>query len=198
MMNPNKTVRQMIAEEAARLLHEEGYRDYLLAKNKAVERLGYSGNKTLQPTNQEIHDAFLMRKQSFESKEEKQHLKELRQIAREAMEFLKDFSPQLTGSVMDGTTGFHTPITLHLYSSAPEEVIMFLADHKIPFQTHERKLRTRGKQESHPLLRFYVDDKEIELVLLDSEQSTPPTCPISGKAMKRMNIKAVKQLILDH
>ena len=191
--------RKLIAEEAARLLHEEGYRDYHLAKQKAVTRLGETdgSNRISQPSNNEIYNALLSRCTLYANEESKQHLNELRKVAIEAMTFLYKYSPLLTGSVMDSTAGKHAPITLHLFSSSPEEIIFFLEDNRIPFQTDERKITIKNKQEVAPLLRFFADDFEIELLLLSNANSSiAPISAITGKAMKRVSIKEVKKLLL--
>lgn len=193
-MTQVKNNRQLIADEAARLLYEEGYRDYLVAKMKAAERLGCAHDKANQPTNREIHAAILLRRELHASEEEAKHLRELRQVALEAMEFLQGFSPLLAGAVVDGSAGIYSPVTLHLFASSPEEVMFFLQDHKLPFQTHERSYKVHGRQTYYPLLRFYADDFEVELVIFE-EGSAAPTSHIDGKRMQRMTTKEVRALI---
>ena len=188
--------RQLVADEAARLLYEEGYRDYLVAKKKAAQRLGCGSEKASQPTNMEVHAAILLRRELHASKKETRHLHDLRTVALEAMEFLQPYAPLLAGSVADGSAGLHSPATIHLFSPTAEEVMFFLQDHHIPFQTHERMLRIRGQQSSFPLLRFYADEFEIELVIFE-EGDPPPMSTISGKAMKRLSISAVRNLLSD-
>ncbi len=186
--------RQLIAEETARLLHEEGYRDYLTAKTKATQRLSANNDKQSQPTNLEIHQALLARFALFASDEEQENLNNLRTIALEAMEFLDRFKPSLVSSVLYGTAGLHSPITLHLLPEVAEDVIIFLGDQQIPFQTHERKHIIKDRVHYLPLLRFYVDNKELELVLFDQQYSTAPRCHIFGKPMMRANKMAVEKL----
>lgn len=193
------SIRELIAEEAARLLHEEGYRDYHLAKQKVVARLGVAANtkKTNQPSNSEIYNALLRRCALYTNKESKHHLNELRKVAIEAMDFLQQYSPRLTDSVMDSTAGKHSPVTLHLFPPSPEEVMFFLEDNKIPFQTHEKRITIKNKQEIVPLLRFFADDFEVELILLDEACiRMAPISVITGKAMKGISIKEVKKLLL--
>ncbi|MEE9352079.1 MAG: hypothetical protein V3U78_07455 [Thiotrichaceae bacterium] len=185
--------RELIASEAARLLYEEGYRDYFLAKQKAAQRLGCLTDKASQPSNQEVHNALIQRRQTLATEKENLHLVEIRQVTIEAMEFLHPYSPALVGSVMDGTAGVHSPATLHLFANTAEEVMFFLEDNKIPFQTHEQSFRLRGKQEAYPLLRFYADDYEIELIVFEMG-SPAPLSSVTGKAMKRLSIDGVREL----
>jgi len=191
--NPKK---ERLAHEAARLLYEEGYRDYQAAKKKAAERLGLKNNKANQPNHLEIHHALKQYANLFATDENKQHLDELRKIAIEAMSFLKRYSPRLTGHVMDGTAGLHASITLHLFAETAEEVMFFLEDNSIPFQMHERQLVIKNKKGKIPLLVFYVDNIEVELFLLQEENiRIPPVSHITGKKMQRITIDEVKKLM---
>lgn len=186
--------RQLVANEAARLLFEEGYNDYSLAKKKAAQRLGCATDKSNQPTNQEIHQALLHRCKVESTQKEQLHLMEAREVAIEAMEFLQPYSPMLVGAVMDGTAGKHTPVTLHLFASTAEEVMFFMGDNEIPFQTDEKRVQIRGQHINYPLLRFFADDFEIELVVFE-ESAPAPVSAITGKAMLRLTIAAVKKLL---
>lgn len=196
-MKHNYKKKERLIQETARLLYEEGYRDYQFAKQKAAERLGMNGNQTSHPSHMEIHQALVKYASLFATEEHKKHLQELRKIAMEAMNFLQGYAPRLTGRVMDGTAGLHTPITLHLFTATAEEVMFFLEDNNIPFQTHEQQLMIKNKKEKVPLLVFYVDDIEVELLLLPEENwRVPPISNITGKKMKCIAIEEVKKLLL--
>ena len=186
--------RQLIANEAARLLFEEGYKDYFLAKQKAARRLGCATDKSNQPTNQEVHQALQLRCKTESTQKEQLHLAEAREVAIEAMEFLQAYSPMLVGAVMDGTAGIHTPVTLHLFAPTAEEVMFFMGDNEIPFQTDEKRMQLRGQHINYPLLRFFADDFEIELVVFE-ESAPAPISTITGKAMQRLKVDAVKKLL---
>jgi 3'-phosphoadenosine 5'-phosphosulfate sulfotransferase (PAPS reductase)/FAD synthetase len=153
-------------------------------------------NATSQLSQLEIDHALKEYSTLFASEKNKQHLEELRKIAIEAMGFLKDYSPYLTGRVMEGTAGLHTPITLHLFAETAEEIMFFMGDNNIPFQTHEQHFIVKNKKEKIPLLVFYVDDIEVELLLFqDENRHIAPISNITGKKMKRIAIKAVKKLV---
>lgn len=186
--------RQIIADEAARLLYEEGYRDYHVAKLKAIKRLGCIGNKLGQPSNKEIHQALVTRVQRYSTTNERAFLKKLREEALIAMQFLISFSPMLVGAVRDGTAGKFDPICLHLFASSTEEVIFFLVDRQIPFKEKECSLLISGKLSVQPVLSFYVDDFEIELILFIAQHPIP-RCSITGKSMKRMTYQGLVDLL---
>ncbi len=54
--NGNDRARKMLAQEAARIIVEQGIQDYRVAKKKAAERLGMTGRGSL-PGNPEIEHA---------------------------------------------------------------------------------------------------------------------------------------------
>jgi hypothetical protein len=54
--NGSDRARQMLAQEAARIIVNQGIRDYGLAKKKAAERLGLNSRGSL-PGNAEIEQA---------------------------------------------------------------------------------------------------------------------------------------------
>lgn len=193
-----KNIRQLVADEAARLIFDEGYRDYRLAKNKAAERLGAS-QPGQQPGNEEIEAALYDYVSLVDPEEQQARLHQHRQIALEALDFLKEFQPYLTGSALDGTSGPHSPITLHLKANRAEDVMFFLEDQHIPFQTHERKLRAGKKQDYYPLLRFFVDNVEVELMIFPDEGRDlhATVNPQTGKAVRRADYRKLKELLAE-
>ncbi|MFQ5982488.1 MAG: hypothetical protein ACE5KS_03845, partial [Woeseiaceae bacterium] len=54
--NGNNRARKVVAQEAARIIVEQGIQDYRIAKNKAAERLGLTDRGSL-PGNPEIEHA---------------------------------------------------------------------------------------------------------------------------------------------
>nr|CAA6829921.1 MAG: Unknown protein [uncultured Thiotrichaceae bacterium] len=199
MYIPEQDKRQLVAEEAARLIYDEGYRDYRLAKLKAAERMGASTQGKSQPTNDEIETALHSYISLFADEEQLPILRKHREIAVEALTFLKDFNPYLTGAALEGTSGPHSAVTLFLVANRAEDVIFFMEDEGIPFQTHDRKVRFGNRQDYYPLLRFYADDVEVELMIFpDTGQNNGgPISPITGKSSKRADLKKLKQLLAD-
>ncbi|MEZ5479504.1 MAG: hypothetical protein R3E95_19100 [Thiolinea sp.] len=192
-----KETRQRVAEEAARLIYDEGYRDYRLAKLKAAQRLGAATQGKNQPGNEEIERALLDYISLFADEEQRSILRQHREIAVEAMEFLHSFEPQLTGAALTGTSGPQSAVTLFLYANRAEDVIFFMEEARIPFQTHERKVRFGKKQDYYPLLRFYVDDVEVELLVFpdNGERQQAPLSPITGKGTKSADLAKARQLL---
>ena len=73
--NETERARQVLAQEAARIIVDHGIRDYRVAKQKAAERLGVGGRGSL-PGNAEIEAAVANHLQLFggEAHEDRQSL----------------------------------------------------------------------------------------------------------------------------
>ncbi|MGB3918887.1 hypothetical protein J9253_09415 [Thiothrix litoralis] len=198
MRNSRDELRHLVADEAARLLYEDGMRDYRLAKLRAAENLGVRLQGSAQPTNEEVEAAIHQRIQLFDADTQPVLLRHHREVALEAMDFLQAYHPYLTGAALEGTSSPHSAVTLYLGADSVEEVMFFLEDQHIPFQTHERRTRLGSKKQDYfPLLRFYVDDVEVELMVFpqDDRFAGAPISPITGKAMRRADRKKVAALL---
>ncbi len=57
-------LRTLLTQECARIMAEEGVKDFMLAKRKATARLGLT-NRTLLPSNIEIEQALLAYQRLF-------------------------------------------------------------------------------------------------------------------------------------
>ena len=192
-----KNLRQLVADETARLVYEEGYRDYRIAKQKAAQRLGADNQAKNQPSNEEIEQALHDYVQLLDQDEHQASLKLHRKIALEAMEFLQPFQPFLTGSALDGTSGPLSAVTLHLSANRAEDVIFHLEEQHIPFQIQERKVKAGKKQDYFPLLRLYVDNIEVELMIFpdDGHASLSALNSMTGKGLKRADAKRLQEIL---
>ena len=199
MKNPkgDDHMRQLIANEAARIVSEEGVENFYTAKRKAVNRIGGNGNNTHLPTNKEITEAMGTYQRLFLANSQPQHLKHLRQAAAEALAFFSPFSPRLVGSVLSGNAGLHSDVNLHLFADYVEAVDMFLLDHKIPFERKEKKIKYSKEQtEIFPSYTFMAGDVEIDLVVFPINGiRQSPRSPVDGKPMKRATLEQVKKLL---
>ena len=94
--------RRRLAHEAARLMAEGGIRDFHQAKLKAAARLGIHDDASL-PRNREIEDALREYQRIFLGQGQARALRQRREAAVRALEFLAPFEPRLVGPVLDGT-----------------------------------------------------------------------------------------------
>ena len=119
----NQQLRSRIASAAARLIAEDGARDYSLAKRKAARQLGM-GNLRVLPDNDEIEEALRVHQSLYQGDEQPERLRYLREEALKAMQLLAGFRPYLRGSVLKGTAGrYSSTLTIALpmpISAEPE------------------------------------------------------------------------------
>jgi hypothetical protein len=192
----NNRARQMLAQEAARIIVEQGVDDFRLAKTKAAERLGLANRGSL-PGNGEIEAAVSEHLQLFGRESHFDLLQSLRRTALSAMDLLGPFSPRLVGTVLNGTAGASSPVNLHVFSDTPELIALRLEERKVAYRPFERRLKyRRDRAETYAGFRFLQDDASIEATVfpLDGMRQAPIS-PVDGRPMKRADRPAVLQLL---
>ena len=197
-MSRDQQMRVRIAQEAARLMSEEGVQDFYVAKRKAAQHLGAPDTRNM-PRNQEIEAALQEYQRLFMGDQQTEQLRALRETAMQAMQFLADFQPRLVGSVWSGTAGLHADVNLHLFADTPEEVSLFLMDNNIPFEPSVKRLRVAREQwEEYPAYQFMAGDHPVELVVFPTEKwREAPRSPVDGKPMQRARIEELELLIME-
>ncbi len=184
--------RSWVAQEAARIMVEEGVRDYQLAKHKAMSRLGLS-ERTVLPRNTEIEQAIRSHRELFFTEQDRRHETGLWRAALSAMRFLDPFDPRLVGPVLSGTAGRHSVVNLHIYADAVEEVLFHFMDARVRFRSIERRLRF-GKEGPglYPGVMFEDTGAEVEAIVLSwTDQRRAPLSTVDGRPMRRADIREV-------
>ncbi|EAR21942.1 hypothetical protein [Nitrococcus mobilis] len=190
-------MRERLIQVAARLMAEEGIRDFHLAKRKAADRVGAPDTRNL-PQNREIQAALTDYQRLFGGAAQARQLHRLRGVALEAMEFFARFRPRLVGSVLEGTADAYSDINLHVFADTPEEIALFLMEQHVPFEEDWRRLRFSGSDDYVflPVYRFVADDTRIDLTVFDRlGLRQPPRSYTDGQPMRRANRAAVRQLL---
>lgn len=188
---------QRLVEEAARILFDEAIDDYGLAKRKARERLGLPANMSL-PKNSEVEQALITLQKLFGGAFHEARIRQMRETAVEAMRVLEGFRPRLVGPVLAGTATEASAVNLHLFADAAEEVLMALLDRRIPFESFERRLRTRAGAgyEEFPAARFVAGDVPVEITIFPTQGvRQAPLSPIDGRPMRRAGRTEVLALL---
>lgn len=137
-------IRQMIAQQAARMMAEDGVHDYAYAKKKAGRQLGISENSAL-PTNAEIEEEIRLYHEIYNADEQPFELAKLRKAALMTMQLFERFNPRLTGSVLDGTAGKFAQTDIHLFADSAKDIEIFLLSQHIPFESSEKSFRISDK-----------------------------------------------------
>lgn len=183
-------------DEAARLICDEGYADYRMARAKAGERLGRGrGDRAPEPAR--IEAAVIRRQQLFGGETYRHDLHRMRQTALQAMRLLDTFAPRLAGSAVSGAIGVGHRVQMHVVADQPERVEMFLLDRQIPFEQGERRYRlANGREADIPLLSFEAAEMGIDIAVFspDSERH-PPLSQIDQRPARRLTAGQVRALL---
>lgn len=183
--------RAEICTTAARLIAEDGLRDYTLAKRKALRHLGLPETTPL-PTNAEIDAALRTWQSIFQDDEQAERIRQLRRKAIELMDILQEYRPYLTGSVLDGTAGRYAEIDLQLFADSAKEVEIFLLNQGIPY-SHATPRNDRAEA----VLVVESDDAIANLVIYPplDERILPKSR--DGRPRERARADAVRKLVAD-
>ncbi len=193
----DQRMRHQIAIEAARLIEEEGVKDFHFAKQKAAERL-HAPNTHNLPRNDEIQEALYEYQRLFKAESQAEVLQKLRQTSCKAMHFLQPFQPRLVGAVLDGSANEHSDIILHVFAEPSDALSFFLMDNHINYELESDWLTlSNGEVEERPMYSVVLDNTQIYLVVFDLiGLRQAPNSPITGKPMPRASLAKVK-LLLD-
>jgi hypothetical protein len=126
----DQQLRQRLAREAARLMHEEGIKEYFNAKRTAARRLlgRHQGRAAVRfhprdlPSNGEIREALLEQVELMEGHLRAERLFAMRVVAWETMRALEGFDPRLIGSVSTGHVRRGSDIDLHVFTDEVERL----------------------------------------------------------------------------
>lgn len=176
---------------------EHGIRDFQMAKEKAVVRLGLVGRRGGLPTNREIDAALSARLRLFDARALGQRNRALLQAAEQTMELLAAFDPRLVGALLRGTVTERTPVELHLFAETPDAVSIALTAHGIRYQSFDKRVRfARKRYALVPSMRFDVDDEPVEVMSFEARAiREAPLCPVEGRPMRRVSLAMVKELL---
>lgn len=167
-------MRQLVAQQAARMMAEEGISDFAFAKKKAARQLGMEDVHCL-PGNAEIESELRLHQEIFHGAEHSAFLRQLRLDALATMQLLSRFNPHLTGAVLDGTAGRHAETDVHLFADSEKEVEIFLLNQQIPYATGERSHHFGGERRKIPVLTLEGPSGPIRLSIFapDEMRSQP-------------------------
>jgi hypothetical protein len=190
--------RLAVANEAARIMREEGVRDYLLAKRKAAQRLGITDRGAL-PGNDQIAALVAEQQRLFGGDGYHSRLRELREIALEALGLFHGFEPRVVGGVLTGAVTDNSVIGLHLFADTPEAVAFRLMEHDVPYEVADRRVRySADRQELMPSYRFLAGDAQVEATVFPlAGLRQPPSCPVEGGPMRRARRPELEALLVE-
>ena len=191
-----KQIRLELAAEAARIIATEDQSNYHAAKKKAAERFGVN-QKLALPSNLEIQDALVHYQRLYGGQQHASNLEQLRLTTVTIRGLLQAFTPRLVGSVLDGTAGRYSRISLHVFCDAPENLLLYFLENDISFSQEQRQIRWHdGSHRNIPVLVIEVSGATAELAVftpLDLRQAPPS--PIDGRPQHRASLAEVECLL---
>lgn len=191
--------RQHMAQLAARLMAEQGIRDFRIAKQKAAQHLGIDVRNSILPRNTEIEAALAEHQRLFAGQGQPGRLRAMRAAALEAMALFVDFKPRLVGDVLTGLADAHSDIQLHVFAEQSETFDLFLDSQGIPYEIVERRYRVgRDTHRFYPAFRFVAGEHRFEATLFAAtEIREAPRSLVDGRPMTRATPTQIERLIAD-
>ena len=189
--------RQRIAQEAARLIRESGIHDLDQARRKAAARLGIR-DEASWPRLAQVEAALREQQCLFDTGAQPEALRQRRESAMQAMQFLHAFKPRLTGAVLAGTADANSPVVLHLHCDDADAVPRFLHEQRIPAEAGTRSVRigAHASPQRVPSWEFAADGIAFELVVLPEDAlRNPPRSAEDGKPLPRAGLVQVQGLL---
>jgi hypothetical protein len=197
MSNVNiDTLRAEIAAAAARLIAEDGA-DYGTAKRKAAKQI-LGNNKArgeYMPDNEQVEDEVRQYNELFFGDTQPARLLHLRKVALKMMQELRQFSPYLTGAVLNGTAGEHSDIHLQLFVDSAKDVEIFLLNKNVDFEVSETA-HFNNRSEPVETLSFMWQREGIHLALFETDDFRGAGRQQDGKVV-RADADALQLLIKE-
>lgn len=192
-----ETLRAEIAAAAARLIAEDGA-DYGTAKRKAAKQI--LGNTKVRgdfmPDNAQIEEEVRQYNELFFADSQPARLLHLRKLALRMMAELAQFSPYLTGAVLNGTAGEHSDIHLQLFAESAKDVEIFLLNKNVDFEVSE-SAHFNGRSEPVETVSFLWQNEGMHLALYETDDLRGAIKNNADGKVLRADIDVVRVLIAE-
>lgn len=196
-INRQSGMRARIAAAAARLMAEDGIDDFALAKRKAARQLGAADTQAL-PRNDEIEAELRAYRALYQAEEHPERIAELRRVALDAMRALEQFSPYLTGAVLNGNAGRYAEIDLQLFPESAKELEIFFLDRNIPYTTHEARRYSGDRAHAVSVFSLSWQGTPLNLSVFDPrDERVALKTSVAGRVMERAGIAELGALLDD-
>jgi hypothetical protein len=196
-------LRARIAAEAARLMYEEGVKQYFTAKRLAANRmLGKVAGKRMRyrpqdlPSNGEIRDALLLLADLAEGDRRSRKLFAMRVVALEAMESIAAFEPRLIGSVSTGHVRRGSDIDIQVFTDHEESLEIHLNTTGRVFEREPVSILKFGQVRDYLHLHLCDTAFPVELTVYERrELRFRPKSSTDGKPIVRVPPAALRALL---
>ena len=192
----NKRLKDMIAQEAAKMIAEKGIQQFGQAKFKAAENLDAMDNGCL-PSNSDIEKKLIEYYQLFQADVDFDHILYLRKIAFDVMHIFDSYLIYLVGPVANGSASVSSVINFHIASEDESEIIQTLIKNDLTHKPYDRKIKFNEKtiKQVNGIKTIYKNT-DIELTIFNHKEIRhAPLSKIDNKPMKRIKIKLLQEMI---
>jgi hypothetical protein len=188
-------MRARIAVVAARLMAEDGIDDFAMAKRKAARQLGATDTQSM-PANEEVEAELRAYHSLYQADEQRDRIRELREVALDAMHTLSGFRPYLSGPVLKGTAGRYADIDLQLFTDDHKAVEMFLINRTVPYESWVARHYCGDEPRAVTMLKLDWDGVPLNLAVYaaNDERAALKTSP-AGRTIERAPLPAVESLM---
>ena len=196
---PNDELQQLraqIAAVAARLVAQDGA-DYGSAKRKAaLQVLGERADAAnLLPDNVQIESAVRDYQALFLADTQPARLLALRTAALQVMDALAEFSPYITGAVLNGTAGEHDDIELQLFADSAKEVQIYLLNRNVAIDITETPHFKGARHDPVETVSFLWHGEGVHAELYEKQDLRGALKPRPDGRPQRADSSALRQLI---
>lgn len=190
-------MRTRIAAAAARIMAEDGVDDFATAKRKAARMLGATDTHAL-PANDEVEAELRLYQSLYQGDEQRDRLRELREIAINVMRTFATFRPYLFGPVLKGTAGRYADIDIQLFPPDGKAVELFLLNRGLAYTTSQQRHYCGDEPRQVSILTVDWDGIPVKFSVYDAndERGALKTTP-AGRAIERAGIAAVEGLLAE-
>jgi predicted nucleotidyltransferase len=188
-----ENARKRVTQAAAQFLVDGSESEYLQAKERAQMMLGLSGQSRL-PSNRKIKNCIAhLTAAELGADEVNRRVREMREIAEQIMIVIEEYDPFLIGSTLSGQVRHASDIDLHAYC----DDFTGLQDHLIEWgyeDVDEEVVENRKGKFVH--LKWRERDYPVEVTVYPwSWRDVIMYSSVTGKPMKRADLKAVRKLL---
>lgn len=197
-------LRAIITAEAARLMYEEGVKQYFTAKRLAAKRiLGRVEGRRLRhrpadlPSNGEIREALLLLAERCEGASRTRRLFAMRVVALEVMKRLTPFEPRLIGSVSTGHIRRGSDIDIQVFTDDEDSLEQALKREGFEFERENVTIQKNGQFRDYVHYHL-VHHFDVELTAYPfRELGQRPRSSTDGKPIDRVRASRLQKLVVE-
>lgn len=188
-------LRNRVAREAAAILYSGQEKEYRQAKLRASKTLSIN----ILPRNAEIATELDLIAEEKEGKTKQERLSQMRQIAFQIMQALKNFHPLLVGSVWRGTAHRNSDIDIIVYSENPQKIVLRLQENNYAIvRTQVQTVTRNGEKKQSFHIYVNIQSNQAEIVIRSPDDiNQQVVCEIYGDNVTGLTINHLQKILRE-